>query len=100
MPSSAGDAVEPGDLDDKPDCVLPVGAEGVWITAPADGRTRNGGGNCVASGVSGAIDVGVRVAAGLESVRLATGGEPTDEGATEDGLAEYDVAVSVEALDV
>jgi len=103
MPSSEADAVVPDDVDDKPDCVLPVEAEGVWTIAPADGSTRNGGGNCVVRGVSGATDVGARAATGLESVRLATGEDPTDEdptgeGAKEDGLAEYGAAVNVEAV--
>ncbi len=79
MPLSESDAVAPDDVDNKPDCVLPVEAEGVWTIAPAEGSTRKGGGNCVARGVNGATEVGARVAAGLESVRLATGDDPTDE---------------------
>jgi len=75
-------------------------AEGVGIIAPADGSTRNGGGNCVPRGVSGAIDVGTRVAAGLESVRLATGDDPTEGGVTEEGLAGCDAPVNVEAVSV
>lgn len=98
MPPSTDDAVESCDVDDKPDCVPPVEAEGAWIIAPADGSTRNGGGNCVASGGSGATDVGIRVAAGLESMRFATDDDPAEEGATDDGLAEYGAAVNVEAV--